>query len=138
MNWDVLFYDAVDAEFKAQCFRKAQHPLTDRGLGQDVVDRQGPTHVYAPGATTRTTTPALATEDHPLFLVTGRARHAQKALFQAPGLEVLPEFPPDVLGQWPAPCGHQVRECGIVLRHSATGYLTTRKPLINSSWRGTM
>lgn len=137
MGRDVLFIDAFDAEFKAQCIRKAQHPLTDRGLGQDVVDRQGRTLDRAPHTTTRTTTPALATEGHPLFLVTGRARHAQKAQFRAPALEVLPEFPPDVLGQWPAPCGHQVRECGIVLRHSTTGYLTTRKPLINSSLRGT-
>jgi hypothetical protein len=88
MDRDVQFYDAFDAEFKAQCIRKAQHPLTERGLGQDVVDRQGRTLDRAPGTTTRRTTPALATEGHPLVLVTGRATHAQKAQFQAPALEI--------------------------------------------------
>jgi hypothetical protein len=50
-----------------------------------------------------------------LFLVTGRAAHAQKTMLQAPALEVVLEFPLNIVGQWFALRGHQVREGRIVL-----------------------
>jgi len=52
-----------------------------------------------------------------MFLVTGRATHAQKTMLQAPALEVVLEFPLEVVGQWPALCGHQIRESRIALRN---------------------
>jgi len=42
--------------------------------------------------------PAHAAEGHQVFLVTRRAAHAQKAMLQAPALEVILEFPLNVSG----------------------------------------
>jgi hypothetical protein len=39
----------------------------------------------------------------------------QKAILQAPALEVILEFPLDIVGQWPALRSHHVHEDGIVL-----------------------
>jgi hypothetical protein len=50
-------------------------------------------------------------------MATGGTAHAQKAMFQAPALEVILEFPPHVLGQRPALRGDQVREDRIILRN---------------------
>ena len=40
-------------EQKTQGIQKAQYPLPDRGLGQDIFDQQGSTLGYAPSTTAR-------------------------------------------------------------------------------------
>ena len=48
-------------------------------------------------------------------LMTVRAAHAQEPVFQAATLEVIIEFPLDILRQGRALCGHLVHKRGIVL-----------------------
>ena len=48
-------------------------------------------------------------------MVTVRAAHAQEAVLQAATLEVIIEFPLDILRQGRALCGHLVHKRGIVL-----------------------
>jgi len=50
-----------------------------------------------------------------MLLVTRRAAHAQKAMLQAPALEIVLEFPLHVVGQWSALRSHKIREGRIVL-----------------------
>jgi hypothetical protein len=55
---------------------------------EDLVDQQRRALDHAPGTAARTKAPPFAAEGYQVFLVTGRATHAQKAMLQAPALEV--------------------------------------------------
>src|SRR4030067_8043 len=57
---------------------------------------------------------SFAAEGNTLLLMTARAAHAQKPVFQAATLEVVIEIPLDILRQGRALDGHLIQECRIV------------------------
>ena len=77
---------------QAQSERKAEHPLTDRCLGQYAVDKVRRGRSHAPSAARWTESPPLAGECHETVATTGKAMHAREAVGEYATLEKAQEL----------------------------------------------
>jgi hypothetical protein len=98
----------------AQGKGEADDPLAKRDIGKYLIGQQGGGLGHAAGATTGAEPALLAGKRYKSFEMTFVTAHPEKAVLEAAALQVVLEFPVDMLGQGFALLGQLVNQGGVV------------------------
>tara|TARA_B110000503_G_scaffold103122_1_gene153990 strand:- start:169 stop:705 length:537 start_codon:yes stop_codon:yes gene_type:complete len=98
----------------AQRESHTQHPLSNRSLGQNLINQMSSTISHSPCVTGRTETTPLATERHQFFMVARFTLHSQQTVLKTTALHVFLELPDNITRQAPALRRQHVFEQGPV------------------------
>lgn len=90
---------AVECDEEANGEGKGEHPLSNWGVGEDVIDEMGGGVRHTSRATGRTESASLARERHEQVVATVAAPKAREAMSEDTALEVGPQLALDKLGQ---------------------------------------